>query len=208
MVAQPRVDGAPALSAVRALKDAVAATSGCRVDRARVDRHGSLGVDGQGEDKSPRGEDQHRPPVTPAVGALEDAAACAHVEGGRGLGIDGQGAGKGVGQARVDAAPALPAVSALEDAPVGAREEGGGSLRIDGQGEAASSRVQPRVDGAPGRPAVGALEDTITGGARVEGGGGLGVDRERIDSLAVWPVGRPHVDSRLSPVEADQGEEH
>src|SRR5439155_12758997 len=57
LVAQPRVDGAPALSAVRALKDAVAATSGCRVDRARVDRHGSLGVDGQGEDKSPRGED-------------------------------------------------------------------------------------------------------------------------------------------------------
>src|SRR2546425_3985816 len=141
---------------------------------------------------------------------LEDTLVGARVEGGGGLGVDGHGGDCadphpiGVYQPAADVAPVGPAVGALENASTpGRRVEGGGGLRVDGE-RAHSRRAQPRVDRPPVGAAVDALEDAGAGGARVKSGWRLWVDGQRADRPAFRPVGRPHVDSRLGPVEATE----
>src|SRR2546426_994908 len=121
--------------------------------------------------------------------------------GGR-LGADRQGADECVrgGRGRGDGAPPLPAVGALEDAAneeatdvaATGRIEGGRGLGINGQATGKTNTAPEIVQscGVPTSPAVGALVNapdvrTVVGGphARVEGGGGLGVEDQSRDIL-------------------------
>src|SRR5206468_11048640 len=143
------------------------------------------------------------PPVLRDSGRKEDhSGAGVRGHGGGGVGLDLQGGDACVrgGRALGDSAPALPAVGALEDAAneeatnvaATGRIEGGGSLGVNGQA-AGKTNTAPEIAqscGVPTRPAVGALVNatdvrTVVGGphARVEGGGGLGVEDESGDIL-------------------------
>ena len=130
-------------------------------------------------------------PTGPAVGALENGTARprlrkgisrgACVESGGSPWVDRQGADEEACQSRVDGAPTGPRVGCLEDpttVTVVSRVQGGWRLGVDGQGQDVGNVIgQSRVDGGPTGPAVGALEDAADA-TRVEGGGGLGVDRQ------------------------------
>src|SRR2546422_155655 len=63
----------------------------------------------------------------------------------------------------------------------------GPASRVVGEGQAVGNVIgQPGVDGGPPGPAVGALEDAADA-TRVEGGGGLGVDRQGAATACVQP---------------------
>ena len=97
-------------------------------------------------------------PASPAIGALEDAAAeGAGVERGRGRRINRQLYDEGAGQ---DDAPVASAIGALEDTAEAPGIDRGRGRRIDGQGfDKRMGAGQARVDGRPAPPAIGALED-------------------------------------------------
>src|SRR3989442_274777 len=188
---------APALQVVRALEDPPGC-SGTIISGTRVYVGGRLGVHGKGAEDPSRLRSPT--PTDGAVGALEDVATGARVEGVGSLGVDGEGAdAEGeIGWASEDGAPTGPGVGALEDA-AGARGRVGGGGRVGEGGwgsgtgaEQAKARHggtvmgQARFDGGQRAPAVGVLEDAADA-TRVEGGGGLGVDRQGAATACVQP---------------------